>query len=260
MFVSMIIPAYNEQDRIGRTLEAYGDFFKRRKGKNFDFEIIVVANACKDNTAGVVREKAKKYKEIKLLDFEQGGKGFAVKQGFKEALKSKAGLIGFVDADLATPPEAYFDLIKNIGSYEGIIASRYIKGSVLKPKQSFSRIFIGRVFNLIVRSLFLMPYQDTQCGAKLFKRKAIEQALDKLNISQWAIDIDLLYNLRKIGFRVKEYPSTWQDIGGSKLDIKKASAQMFFAVIQLRLLNSMFKKSIKVLKPIIKPVYNLIRN
>ncbi len=259
MFVSMIIPAYNEEARIGRTLEAYADFFKDKKKSGLDFEIIVVANACKDNTAGVVRQISKKHKEIKLLDFEQGGKGFAVKQGFKEALKGNAGLIGFVDADLATPPEAYLDLIRNINGYGGIIASRYVKGSIVKPKQTFFRILVSRVGNFIIRSLFMIPYRDSQCGAKLFKREAIEKIIPKLNMTQWGVDIDLLYNVRKLGYRIKEHPSIWQDVGGSKLNIKKTSVQILLAALQLRILTSGARIFFKFFKPIAAYLYEHVK-
>ena len=102
--VSIIIPAHNEEKRIGRTLKEYISYFKRKK---LNFQIIVVLNACSDNTLKIV----KKYKELEILNFKQGGKGFAIIEGFKKALKKKSNLIGFVDADMATPPVAFYDLI-----------------------------------------------------------------------------------------------------------------------------------------------------
>ena len=109
--ISIIIPAHNEEKRIGRILKKYSKFFREKK--EF-FVIIVVLNACKDNTLGVVKEFQKKFKEIKFLEFEQAGKGFAIIEGFKEALRKDFELIGFVDADMATPPEAFYALIENI--------------------------------------------------------------------------------------------------------------------------------------------------
>ncbi|MBI5872177.1 glycosyltransferase, partial [archaeon] len=193
MKLSIIIPAHNEETRIGKTLEEYGKFLQDlKKKKKLDFEIIVVLNACKDNTVGIVKNAEKKYKEIRHLDFEQGGKGFAVKEGFKEALKGKAELIGFVDADMATRPDVYYELVKNIGDCDGVIGSRYISGSVLTPKQGFSRRMAGIVFNVPVRASFFMPYRDTQCGCKLFKREVIAKVLEQMSISGWAFDVDLL--------------------------------------------------------------------
>jgi len=263
--LSITIPAYNEEKRIGKTLKEYVDFFReKKKNKEIDnFEIVVVANACKDNTVGVVKKIQKKFREVKLLDFEKGGKGFAIKEGFKDALKRRAELIGFVDADLATPPRAFYGLVRHIKDNDAIIGSRYIKGSKIIPKFSFRRIFVAKVFNLLVRGLFLFPYRDTQCGAKLIKRNVLEKVLPKLSMSQWAFDIDLLYNLRKLGFRVKEIPTYWIDVEGSKIKerggLLRASIQMFFAVLQLRILSSCARRFFRFFKPFIGALYSLVR-
>jgi len=243
--LSIIIPAHNEEKRIGKTLQEYARFFRLKvKEKEIDsFEIVVVLNGCKDNTIGVVENYKKKFKEIKYLKFEKAGKGFAVKKGFEYALNSNSKLIGFVDADLATPPEAFYDLVKNTKSYDGVIASRYIKGSVVRPRFSFRRIVVSRIFNFLVRTLFFFNFRDTQCGAKVFKKEVIKEVLPRLSMSQWAFDIDLLYNINKLGFRVKEIPTFWKDQKESKLNLKKASIQMFLAVIQLRILTSRLKKA-----------------
>lgn len=262
MSLSIVIPAHNEERRIGKTLEAYLDWFKDKKGRGNieDFEIIVVANACIDKTVDVVKKFQRKFKEIKVLDFKPGGKGFAIREGFKEALKTGSELVGFVDADMATSPEAFHDLVENIGDYEGIFASRYIKGAIQKPRQSFMRRVASRVFNFIVRSLFLFNFRDTQCGAKLFKKKSIEKVLPRLSISDMSFDIDLLHNIKKMGFRIKEHPTVWRDVGASKVNLRKTSIQMFFSVIQLRILNSKIKRSLKLFKPIGRRLYHrLIR-
>ena len=141
--VSIVIPAHNEEKRIGKTLEKYLEYFKNLKNRHFlDFEIIVILNACKDKTLEIVKKY--KCKELKILDFERGGKGFAVTEGFKEALKGNSSLIGFVDADMATSPESFYDLIKNIGNHHGIIASRYVPNAVIRKKQPISRIIVSR--------------------------------------------------------------------------------------------------------------------
>ena len=240
--VSIIIPAYNEEKRIGNTLEKYGEFFKLlKKQKKLDFEIIIVINNTKDKTEEVVKTYQKKYKEIRYLNLKPGGKGFAIIEGFKDALTRKNDLIGFVDADNATGPEAYYDLIKNIKNYDGIIASRYAKGSIVTPKQTLLRIIESRIFNLLVRSVLMIPYRDTQCGAKLFKRKAIELSVSKLKLSKWAFDIDLLYAMNKDNFRIKEHATNWSDKTGSHVNVVKTGPMMALAVIRLRILDSIFK-------------------
>jgi len=238
--LSIIIPAHNEEKRIGVTLEEYGKFFKEKKKSREikDFEILVVLNACKDRTIDIVKKFVRQYKEIKYLDFEQGGKGFAITEGFRDALKREIEHIGFVDADLATKPEFFYDLVKNIKFYDGIIASRGLKSSIVKT--SFMRKLTNKGFNFLVRSILFLPYKDTQCGAKLFRKEALSEVVDEIGITKWAYDIDLLYRLRKKGFRIREFPTVWQDREGSKLDLMKVPFQMFSSILRIRLLNSPF--------------------
>jgi glycosyltransferase involved in cell wall biosynthesis len=241
--ISIIIPAYNEEKRIGSTLEEYGKFFTNlKKNKKLDSEILIVINNTHDKTEEVIKKYQKKYKIIKFLNFKQGGKGFAITEGFKEALKNKKNsLIGFVDADASTSAEAYYDLIRNIGNLDGIIASRYIKGAIVKPKQSIRRIFVSRVFNLAIRALFLMPYRDTQCGAKIFTSKALDKFIRDLTVTQWAFDVDLLYKARREGRIVKEFPTKWSDKDYSTINFMKAGPRMVLALIRLRIANSPFR-------------------
>jgi len=239
--ISIIIPAHNEEKRIGKTLEEYLSYFKiLKKQKILDFEIIVVLNACKDDTLKVVQ----KYKcnELKIIEFERGGKGFAIIKGFKEALNNnQIKFIGFVDADLATPPESFHELIKNIGNHEGIIASRWMKKSYIKTPQTITRKITSKGFNFLVRSILFLPYKDTQCGAKLFTRESIEKIIDNMILTLWAFDIDLLYNFKKNNFKVKEIPTIWEDKRDSKLNLVKVPFKMFSSIIRLRLYYSPFR-------------------
>jgi glycosyltransferase involved in cell wall biosynthesis len=247
--ISIVIPASNEEKRIGRTLEYYGAFFKEAKIKKEikDFEILVVINGTKDRTEEVVKEYKKKYPEIRYIRFEKAGKGFAIIEGFKDALKRKNDLIGFVDGDMATPPEAFYDLVRNIKDYDGIIADRWDKKSVITPKQSYFRRFISRAYNLIVRVLFLFPYKDTQCGAKIFKREILENNLSKLITKKWGFDIALLYCLKKeSNARIKSIPTIWHDVKGSKVNLKVTPFMMLLSAIKLRLAHSPFKSLVKI--------------
>lgn len=253
--VSIVIPAHNEENRIKKTLEEYGDFFKNlKKQKKLDFEILIVLNACKDNTLEVVKNFQKKIKEIRYLNFERGGKGFAIKEGFKDALQRNNDLVGFVDADNSTGPEAYYDLVKEIKNYGGIVASRYVQGSRVHPKQSIKRIIASRIFNAFIRAVLMINYRDTQCGAKLFKRAAIEGALPELKMSKWAFDVDLIYTVNKKGYKIKELATTWSDAEDSKIKFAKAGPMMAFAVMRLRILNSPFRWLIKLYDGIISKI------
>ena len=249
--LSIVIPAYNEEKRIRGTLESYCSFFKLKvKTKEIsDFEIVVVLNNTTDRTLEITKQVKKKYSEIVIMDLRPGGKGFAITEGFKNILeksKSDKHLIGFVDADMATPPNAFFDLVKNIKHYDGIIASRWLKQSVIKTKQTLLRRFVSRGFNILVRTMFFFNYRDTQCGAKLFKKIVIEKITPELRLTEWAFDVNLLYLCKKIKARVKEDATMWQDKEYSKINLKKAGTQMFFSLIRLRIIYSPFKSLIKI--------------
>ncbi len=237
--ISIIIPAHNEEKRIGKILKNYTPYFKSLKKKGIlDFEIIVVLNACKDNTKRVVKEYI--HKELKILEFERGGKGFAIIEGFKDALKRNNDLIGFVDADMATPPNAFYGLIRNIKNYDGIIADRWDKRSKISPKQSLLRRFVSRGYNFIVRTLFFFPYEDTQCGAKLFKKDLLKKIIKKIGITEWGFDVDLLFYAKREKAQIKSIPTMWHDEKGSKINLKRTPILMFLSAIRLRIYHSPF--------------------
>src|SRR3989338_2604134 len=244
--VSIVIPAHNEEKRIGKTLEHYVSYFKNLKRKSFfDFEIIVVLNNCSDNTRGIV--EMRKNNEIKILDFKQSGKGFAIIEGFKEALKSNSDLIGFVDADMATPPNAFHGLMRNMGSSDGIIADRWDSRSRIKPKQTLARKITSNGYNLIIRSLFLFPFHDTQCGAKLFKKHILEKNIHKIVSSHWNFDVALLFCLRKeSNAKIKAIPTEWSDQIGSKINLRSAPVKMLFSAIRLRMIHSPFRDFVRI--------------
>lgn len=247
--ISIIIPAHNEEKRIGKTLENYAKFFRNKKKKKEikNFEIIVVINNTQDKTEKVVKDFKKKYSEIRYLNFGQGGKGFAIVEGFKETLKGNSELIGFIDADGATPPEAFYDLIKNIKDCDGVIANRWDKRSNIKLKQTILRRIISRGYNLIVRTLFLFPHRDTQCGAKLFKKEILKNNINNVMSSQWNFDVDLLFCLKKrANAKIKSIPTIWEDKQESKINLKKTPIRMFASCIRLRLIYSPFKDFVKL--------------
>src|SRR3989344_4625708 len=236
MKLSIVIPAYNEEKRIENTLISYYDYFNRIYSK--DFEIFVVINGSNDNTIGVVDKISRQYEQIKYVNVSgKIGKGGAIIEGFKRV---NGDLIGFVDADMATVPDAYYDLIVKLKNFDGIVASRWINGAIINRKQPLQRRVASRAFNLLIRILFGINIRDTQCGAKLFSNKAVKSVVNDLGITQWGFDVDLLYLLRKKDFKVIEIPTTWYDQEGSKLKVAKTSWQMFLSMIRLRLIYSRF--------------------
>ncbi len=242
--ISIIIPAYNEEKRIAKTLDSYIKYFNKRYSKNFN--IFVILNGCKDNTLSVVKKYKKNYNNIIYYkDIKEPiGKGGAVIEGFKLA---ENDVIGFVDADNSTDPEAFNDLVLELEKKHAdcVIASRYIKGAMVKPKQSPQRIIGSRGFNFLVRILFNINVNDTQCGAKVFKKKSLKEILPYLGLTRWAFDVDLLYQLKRKKRKILEIPTKWHDEKGSNFRLGKQIPEMFLAIARLRLMYSPLKFIIK---------------
>ncbi|MBM3233203.1 glycosyltransferase [Candidatus Pacearchaeota archaeon] len=239
--IAIIIPAYNEEKRIGPTLESYTSFFDsiEKKGE-LKYTLLVVVNNSKDKTIDIVKAFAKKNKHIQYLDLIRGGKGYATIEGFKKALKGDYDGIGFVDADSSTPPQAYLDLINALPGWDGVIASRWMKGSTVKTPQTFFRRILSRGFNILNRGILFLHFTDTQCGAKIFTPASLVKIIPHLGLTQWSFDIEVLFKLKQAGFKVREIPTIWEDQKNSRLNVLKVPFQMFTSIVRLRLLNSPF--------------------
>jgi glycosyltransferase involved in cell wall biosynthesis len=251
-----LIPAYNEEARIEPVLRDYAHFF----AKNYSgvFQLVVVLNGCKDDTLGVVQRVAKDFPSISWLDFPAPiGKGGALIEGLK--LADKADLIGYVDADGATPPQAYLDLVKKVGKADCVIGSRWLPGAVIHQSQTGNRQFASRVFHFIVQTLFWMNIRDTQCGAKVMKRAVAEKVHSALRIADMAFDINLLYSIQRAGFSILEVPTEWTDKVGSKVTLARSSLTMFLSVVRVRLIYSPFYKLLRPLRPLEAWVYGKLR-
>ncbi len=232
--LTIVMPAYNEEERIGKTLEDFCNFLHRK----IDFELIVVLNGCRDNTLSVVEDCMKKHPEISYKDYKDAiGKGPAIIEGFKFA---NGELVSYADADGATSVEELYRLVVNIGNYDGIIGSRGLAGSKILVKQPLKRRIASRGFNLLVRLLLGLHYKDTQCGSKVFRANLIKEIWPFIERSNWAFDVSILYEAKKRNYRIKEYPIVWEDKGGSKLRLTKTIPGMLKTIVKIRLKNSIF--------------------
>ncbi len=233
----LLIPAYNEEQRIEPVLREYGEYF--RSNYTGRFEIVVVLNGCVDGTFNVVQKVAAEFPFISALDFPSAiGKGGALIEGLK--LSPQYDLVGYVDADGATAPDAFHDLVKHISGVDCVIASRWMEGAVLTQAQTSGRQFASRVFHFIVELLFWMGIKDTQCGAKVMRSSAIALIHENLRISDMAFDINLLYALKRAEFKILERPTVWTDKLGSKVVLGKTSLTMLLSVIRVRMIYSPF--------------------
>jgi len=253
----ILIPAYNEERRIEPVLRDYAQFF----GKNYsgEFQIVVVLNGCTDDTLGVVRRVAAEFPTVHALEFREAiGKGGALIEGLK--LAEHADLIGYVDADGATPPRAFLELVRRTGEADCVIGSRWLPDSVIHQSQAGHRQFASRGFHLIVQLLFWLNIHDTQCGAKVMKRGVIEKIHPYLRIADMAFDINLLVAIKRAGFRILEVPTEWTDQAGSKVLLFHSSLTMLLSVIRVRLIYWPFVyKLMRPLRPLEGWVYKNLR-
>jgi dolichol-phosphate mannosyltransferase len=234
--LSIIVPAYNEEQRIGRFLDAYLPFFAERYGD--DVELLVVINGTTDDTERIVKSYQDRYPHLQVrVDPNPIGKGGAVILGMQEA---RGDFIGYVDADGSTPPLAFDALVEKAADVPAVIASRWCKGAEVSPRQPFVRRLASRVFNLMTRLLFGLKLTDTQCGAKVFRRDVIEAVHEKIGITRWAFDVDLLFQIKRAGYVIKEIPTVWHDVEGSKITVTESSLEMLAALVRLRLIYSPF--------------------
>jgi dolichol-phosphate mannosyltransferase len=222
---SIVIPAYNEGKRILSVLSKYGEYFDNQ-------EIIVVCNGCRDDTVKKVRRHSLEHPYTKTLQFgSKLGKGGAIIEGFKVARGDK---IGFVDSDESVTPQDIERMFKVLSQYDGVIASRKLQKSKILVKQPLTRRFSSRVFNIIIRTIFALRFQDTQCGAKVFRKEAIRNVLPSLKTNGFEFDVELLWKLKNRGYRVYEFPITWTHSPGSTFSLWNAPAMMI-SLLKVRL-------------------------
>lgn len=235
--VSIIIPAYNEQDRISRTITHYSSFFDTLVYSNtLNYELLIILNGCTDKTIDVVRSHQKVNDKIHLHNLEQAGKGRALIHGFKDAIDRSNDLIGFVDADMATSPESFYTLINKIANNDGIIASRYIEGATISPARPFIKRWGSQwIYEPLVWLLLGLQFKDLQCGAKLFRRRTVESVIDQCSVLNWAFDIEFLYLCKKNKFFIQEVPTIWTDQIGSKLRVIGDGLGMLKSLVSIRL-------------------------
>lgn len=227
--LSIIIPAHNEERRLGATLRALRLEFPGD-------ELIVVANACTDGTSRLVSGLAANDPNLRLIDLPAKlGKGGSVRLGFHVAT---GDVVAFTDADGSTPPAELRRLVGYLDGADCVVASRWSKGAVILVHQPPLRRFLGRGFNFIVRLLFGLRIADTQCGAKVFRRAAVEEVIEEVETADFAFDVDLLVQLRKRGGLIREIPTVWQDCEGSTVNLAVAVPKMLASIVRLRLFHS----------------------
>ena len=230
--VSIVIPAWNEEDRLARTLERY---LPALESRGEPFEVIVVADGH-DRTAEVAARYSDR--QVSVLRFPSKlGKGGAVLAGIRV---SRFEYVGYLDADGPISPEEMYGLVSYLKDVDCVVASRWTRGaSGAGAEPLFNRV-AGRGWNFLTRSLLFLPLRDTQAGAKFFKGPVVRSLLKSVTLTNRAFDVDLLYHVRKEGGRLKELPVRWDHDLDTRMPIGRAIPVMFVSLLGVRVMNSRF--------------------
>ena len=225
--LSIVIPAFNEAERLPATLQQIMDFVM---AQNADIEVVVVDNASNDGTRDVVSAFSSRYPAVRYLYEGVRGKGAAVRTGM---LDGQGMYLLICDADLAVPIEEVENFLLRLRDDDIVIGSREAEGA-RRLGEPFHRHLMGRVFNFIVRMLLLPGLHDTQCGFKCFRRSVAHDLFSRNTIDGWSFDAEILYMARQKNYRIAELPVTWYYGDKSKVNPSRDTWLMLKEVIAIR--------------------------
>ncbi len=231
--ISIVIPAYEEQARVGDSIRQILAYVK---GQKLSAELIVVDDGSKDNTAGIAESAASDYSDLptEVIRYETNrGKGFAVKTGL---LAARADIAVFSDADLSTPIEELPKLVEPIerSEYDVTFGSRALDRRLIETHQPWRREQGGKVMNLIIRTMSGLPFADTQCGFKAFNMKKFRPLLETMTVDRFGFDVEFLFVAAYHKLRLKEIPVRWNNVEGSKVSVLRDTRRMFAELNQIR--------------------------
>jgi dolichyl-phosphate beta-glucosyltransferase len=227
---SIIIPAYNETARIGSALTQVLHCVRER---NWPAEILVVNDGSVDDTTAVVQRFAAANPQVRLIENgENRGKGYSVRHG---VLSASGDIVMFTDADLSSPieeAELLFSALR--GGADIAIGSRWLDRTRQTTHQPLYRQFFGRCFNGVTRLVMGLPFADTQCGFKAFRRQAAQTVFQLQRIERWGFDPELLFIALKRGYTVREVPVTWGHDERSRISYLKDGWKMLEEIVHIR--------------------------
>ena len=227
--LSIIIPSYNEELRLPAALDRIAAYLQTYRGTG---EVLVVDDGSKDGTAAVAEYFRIKIPTLRVVsNGVNRGKGYSVRHGMQEA-RGKIAL--FTDADLSAPIEEAGKLIGALENYDVAIGSRAMDRSLISVHESPFREFAGIIFNKIVRAILWLPFVDTQCGFKAFRREKCGIIFEQQRIERFGFDPELLYLARHHGLRTVEIPVRWGHSAATKVSMLRDSIQMFVDIFAIR--------------------------
>jgi dolichyl-phosphate beta-glucosyltransferase len=229
--LSVVVPTFNEEARIGSTLREIHEFLT---GGQYEYEIIVVDDGSTDGTVSLVENIAGRMQGLRLLVNDTNrGKGFSVRKGFMNA---RGEILVFTDADLSTPIEELVPVLCSIGEgYPVVLGSRALAGSRITVRQARHREAMGKIFNLLVRMLTPLGFKDTQCGFKCFRKEAAQEICGLMTVDGFGFDVEMLLIAGRLGYRIKEVPVRWSNRPESKVGLVSGSMGMLADLIRIRL-------------------------
>jgi glycosyltransferase involved in cell wall biosynthesis len=228
-FLSIIIPARNEETRLPRTLEQVFGFLS---AQTYSAEVLVVENGSQDRTLAIAQDFARQHSQVQVLQSPQPGKGLAVQQGM---LAARGEYRFMCDADLSMPIEEVNRFLPPaLRGCDIAIASREAPGAV-RYHEPYYRHFVGRVYNGIIRTFTLPGLQDTQCGFKCFRGDLVEELFTRQTLGGWAFDVEILFIARRRGHKVVEVPIPWYYTPHSKISVLRDSFRMGADLLRIRL-------------------------
>lgn len=228
--VSIVLPAYNEAERIATTLEKVMAYAEQR---GWNTEVIVVNDGSTDDTAAIVRRCADCHPSLRLVENPGNrGKGYSVRNGM---LQARGDILLFSDADLSSPIDEADKLFEAIQSGADVaIGSRWIDADLQVRRQPMHRQLFGRMFNLALRSILGLNFKDTQCGFKAFSRRAADAVFPQQQIERWGFDPELLYIAKRARLQIKEVPVAWSHREGTRINPIRDGLKMVLELFKIR--------------------------
>ena len=227
-FLSVIVPAYNEERRIGPTLEKLVGYLTSRP---FGWEVLVVDNGSDDATATVVESWASEVPQVRLESLQTAGKGLAVRHGM---LQAEGELRFMCDADMSMPVEHLDDFLDCMAEgYDIVIGSRQTEGA-RRFGEPVIRHLMGRVFNRVVRLVAVGGFQDTQCGFKMFRGELADEIFPLQRATGFGFDVEVLFIAKRRGASILEMPIDWHHEPSSKISPVADSVRMVMDAVLTR--------------------------
>jgi len=232
LYLSVVIPAYNEEKRLPQSLTAVIDFLKKQP---YGSEVIISDDGSQDRTVALAMELLKEFPHQILATPQNRGKGHAVRQGM---LAATGEYVLFTDADLSTPIEEVAKFLVHLEKDQDVvIGSRALPSSQVEIHQNFLRETMGKVFNLIAQLWAFRGVHDSQCGFKCFRKEAAQKLFSLQKLDGFSFDVEIVYLTQKLGLRLLELPVIWRNSAQSRVQVLRDPLMMFWDVLRIRSLH-----------------------